>query len=128
MPESQGGSVPAKLPDLMLIRGLGDGIRGLDTVRVWCINLSPRIVALPTGKPGGAHGPPLIFLQVMTSIPDSHRDQYPTSSRMNGLILRIAGCAAESWSAIGPGDQFREGGSCDRWSLTMRIGTVYVDQ
>ena len=36
-------SVSAKLPDLMLIRGLRDSIHGLDTMRVWCITVDSSI-------------------------------------------------------------------------------------
>ena len=91
MPESQGGSVPTTLPDLKLVHRFGDGIRGLDTVRIrWIMNRKLYRLGLSRDRRGSqwrAHGPPLIFLQVVTSIPDSPRVRSPTSSCMHDSTL-----------------------------------------
>ena len=72
MSESQGGSVPAKLPEMMLVCGLGDGIRELDIVRVrWIVYRQLYCVGLLRDQQRSqevARGPPSTFLPVVTSI------------------------------------------------------------
>ena len=115
------GFAPAKLPGLMLVRGLGDDIRGLGIVRVWCITCRQLYrLGLSRDRPGsqgGAHGPPLIFLQVVTSIPNSHRVRSPTSSRMHDLNPRYRWMRCRKLAGHRPWGPISQGGEAEHgWS------------
>ena len=77
MSESLGGSVLAKLPEMMPVCRLRDGIRELGIVRVrWIVYRQLYRVGLLRDQQRSqeiAHGPPSTFLPVMTSILDNHR-------------------------------------------------------